>query len=169
MQKGSLIAVITAAAVLVFGVQVASAQYPDPKSSLVCAVNQVDVQAGGSTTMTATLRDIAGNPLAGNKVNFTVISGEASLASSSATTDRSGVATTVVNVGTSGSAVVVHAASESSQCQASTNVSGIVPPSTGDAGLAAATADRTTVVGVAGLGVALLLAGALRFRARASN
>jgi LPXTG-motif cell wall-anchored protein len=159
MRKGSLFAVLTAAAMFLLVSQVASAQYPTPKTNLVCAVNQIDVKTGSSTAVAATLRDSSGNALSGYVVKFQVTSGDASLSSSSATTDGSGTAVVTVRFGSSAGTVVIKASSESSECQASTQVNGIVPPATGSAGLLGTGSSDTTAFAVIGLGVALIAAG----------
>ena len=150
MRKGSLIAVFAAVATFFMVAQVASAQYPPPKTTLVCAVNQIDVKIGGSTAVAATLRDTSGKPLCGYLVNFKVMSGDATLSTSSATTDDSGTAVVTVHFGSTSGSVTIRAGSESSECQARTEVSGIVPPSTGSAGLLGS--NRSGAATFAGLG-----------------
>jgi hypothetical protein len=132
---------------------------------MVCAVNQIDVKTGSSTAVAATLHDTSGAVLAGYNVTFSVVSGDASLSSTSATTDGSGTAVTTVTFGANDGAVVIHAASDTSECQASTQVMGIVPPSTGDAGLLDGGSDSlaTTAVGI-GLGLTIAAAGAFAVR-----
>ena len=134
MRKGSLFAVVAAIASFLLVAQVASAQYPPPKNTIVCAVNQIEAKAESATAVAATLRDSSGKPLAGYTVYFQVVSGSASLSSSSAITDGSGTALVTVRFEGSG-VVVIRASSDSAECQASTQVKGIVPPNTGDAGL----------------------------------
>lgn len=163
MRKGSLFAVIAAAAAFFLVAQTASAQYPPPKTTLVCAVNQIDVKTSSSTAVAATLRDISGAPLAGHTVNFRVVSGDATLSTTSAVTDGTGTAVVTVLFGASAGTVVIRATSESSECQASTNVAGIVPPNTGSAGLAGSGATGATFAGL-GLGTLVIAAGAIALR-----
>ena len=155
MRKGSLFAVFAALATFFMVAHVASAQYPVPKTNIVCAVNQIDVKVGGSTVVAATLRDTSGSPLAGYTVNFKVISGSATLSNASATTDSSGTAVVTVTIESAGT-VVVRASSESSECQASSEVKGIVPPNTGDGGLLGGNGYAAAVV--PGLAFAAVLA-----------
>ncbi len=165
MRKGSLFAAIAAAAAFFLVAQVASAQYPPPKTTMVCAVNQIDVKISSSTAVAATLHDTSGQALSGYVVHFEVVSGDASLSSSSATTDSSGTAVVTVHFGSSSGTVVVHASSESAECQASTQVSGIVPPNTGSAGLldSGSSSDAVTFAGL-GFGAVLMAAGAFAVR-----
>ena len=159
MRKGSLIAVLAAVATFFLVAQVASAQYPPPKTTIVCAVNQIDVKINSSTAVAATLRDTSGKALSGYTVNFKVVSGTATLSSSSAVTDDSGTAVVTINFGSTSGAVVVRASSESSECQARTEVDGIVPPATGSAGLlGGGSAGSATFAGL-GIGLAMMAAG----------
>jgi hypothetical protein len=164
MRKGSLIAVFAAVATFFLVAQVASAQYPPPKTTIVCAVNQIDVKINSSTAVAATLRDTSGKALSGYTVNFKVVSGDASLSSSSAVTDDSGTAVVTINFGSTSGSVVVRASSESSECQARTEVSGIVPPATGDAGLLGSDGATGAMFAGLGLGVMIMAAGALAIR-----
>lgn len=163
MRKGSLIAVFVAAATFFLVAQVASAQYPTPKTTLVCAVNQIDVKTNSSTVVAATLRDISGKALSGETVNFKIASGDATLSSSSAVTDENGTAVVTINFGSTSGAVTVHATAESSECQARTEVKGIVPPATGDAGLLSGGSTTVSVLG-AGVGIIAMAAGAVALR-----
>jgi hypothetical protein len=172
MRKGSLIAVFAAVATFFMVAQVASAQYPPPKTTLVCAVNQIDIEVGGTTVVAATLQDASGSPLAGYTVNFEVVSGGATLSSSSAVTDDSGTAVVSMTINTSGT-VIVNADSESAECQASIDIEGtvapiaevqsIVPPTTGDAGLLTDDSEAATFAGLA-LVFALMTLGLVTLR-----
>jgi len=164
MRKGSLIAAFAAVAAFFMVAQVVSAQYPPPKTTLVCAVNQIDVKVGGTTVVAATLRDISGSSLAGHTVNFKVVSGNATLSSTSATTDDSGTAVVTVHFGSTAGAVSIEATSESSECRAYSEVSGIVPPSTGSAGLLGGNgSDSATFAGL-GFGAVLMAIGLVTLR-----
>ena len=165
MRKGSLFAAIAAAATFFLVAQVASAQYPPPKTTMVCAVNQINVKVDSSTVVAATLHDTSGQPLPGYVVNFKVVSGDASLSTASATTDSSGTAVVTVYIGSNSGTVVISASSESSECQASTQVKGIVPPNTGSAGLldSGDSGSTATFAGL-GIGMALMAAGIFALR-----
>ncbi len=165
MRKGSLLAAFAAVVTFFLVAQVASAQYPPPKSTMVCAVNQIDVKTGSSTAVAATLHDTTGAVLSGYNVSFSVVSGDAHLSSTGAMTDGSGTAVVTVTFGANAGPVIVHAASDTSECQASTQVLGIVPPSTGDAGLldGSRSSEAATFVGL-GLGLVLMAAGAVAIR-----
>jgi len=164
MRKGSLIAVVAAVATFFLVAQVASAQYPPPKTTIVCAVNQIEVKIGGATAVAATLRDTSGKALSGYTVNFKVVSGDAMLSSSSAVTDGSGTAVVTVHFGPTSGTVIIRASSESSECQARTDVNGIVPPATGDAGLmVSGGSDRVLFIGF-GVAAVLMALGMVALR-----
>jgi hypothetical protein len=164
MRKGSLIAAVAAVATFFLVAQVASAQYPPPKTTIVCAVNQIEVKIGGATAVAATLRDTSGSPISGATVNFKVVSGDAMLSSSSAVTDGSGTAVITVHFGPTAGTVTIRASSGSSECQARTDVNGIVPPATGDAGLlGSGNSDRSAFIGI-GIVASLIALGIVALR-----
>jgi hypothetical protein len=164
MRKGSLIAAVAAIATFFLVAQVASAQYPPPKTTIVCAVSQIDVKIGGATAVAATLRDTSGKPISGYTVQFKVVSGDAMLSSSSAVTDGSGTAVVTVHFGPTSGTVVIRASADSSECQARTDVNGIVPPATGDAGLMVTGGhDRSAFIGI-GIAAGLMALGLVALR-----
>ena len=175
MSKGSLIAAVAASIFALVFAGTASAQYPEPRGAMVCAVSHVSVTVHGSTQVTVTLRDAAGNPIANEPVYFSIVGqpgSSAALSTGSATTDASGRAATDLYVGDSAGQVTVAAVSASGiECRGltqvvnpptptpvpgqSTGVS-VQPPSTGDAGLAATGSSNTTaLIALAGLGVVI--------------
>lgn len=168
MFKGLMLAAAGAATVAaLFVAGTASAQYPEPKGSLVCTT-RVNTQING-TEIYATLHDSNGNPVPNQTVTFQVTSGTGSLDTSTDDTDANGVAWVKANSTNIGVAAIY----DGLQCSAVAEVLGSTfsPPSTGDAGLAAtagadgANTDDAVLVGaLAVMGVTGLGAIALRRR-----
>jgi hypothetical protein len=104
----------------------ASAQYPTPKGALLCTSGVITAQTNSSFQFTATLVDIMGAPVPGNTVNF-IVSGNATLSSTSATTDGNGQASVTVNTTGGGGQIVVSAAIDQFVCRAVVNVPVEVP------------------------------------------
>ena len=163
MFKGLMLAAAGAATVAaLFVAGTASAQYPEPKGSLVCTT-KVNVEING-TEIYATLRDSKGNPVSGQTVTFKVTSGSGSLDMSTDATDGNGVAWVKANSTNIG----VTATYDGLQCSAVAQVLGQTfrPPATGDAGLlgsdkGAGTASTIfagalAVMGAGGLGIVAL-------------
>ncbi len=81
-----------------------------PPAAVMTAVTANQVAVNGSTAVSATLTDVAGQPLpAGMTVNFAVISGGGAVGSATAVTDASGTATTTYNAPTSSDVAVIQA------------------------------------------------------------
>ncbi|HEX5141762.1 MAG TPA: Ig-like domain-containing protein [Dehalococcoidia bacterium] len=135
MSKGSLVAAIAAIVSFFVVAQTASAQYPPPKNTLVCTVSTIELKAGESTTLTATLTDSSGKPVAGEVVSFKVIGGDASVSPPSATTNAQGKATTTITAGANPGNLSVSATASYAECRVTSEVSAIKPPTTGDGGL----------------------------------
>ena len=157
MTKGSVIAALAAAVTFVFLAQTASAQYPPPQTNLVCAVSQVDLNVGSNVLLAATLRDASGAAMTGHAVNFSVVSGDAKLSSTSVATDADGTAVVNVYVGSNPGNVVLSASNGSVECRATAQVNTIVPPNTGDAGLAATNHDSNAPLTALVIGIGLTL------------
>jgi hypothetical protein len=104
----------------------AAAQYPTPKGALLCTSGVITAQTNSSFQFTATLVDIMGAPVPGNTVNF-IVSGNATLSTTSATTDGNGQASTTVNTTGGGGQIVVSAAIDQFVCRAVINVPVEVP------------------------------------------
>ena len=168
MTKGSVIAALAAAVTFVLVAQTAFAQYPPPQTNLVCAVNQVDLNVSSNVLFAATLRDAGGKAISGQAVSFSVVSGDASLSSTSVATDADGTAVVNVYIGSNPGDVVLSASSGSVACRATAQVNSIVPPNTGDAGLAAANHGSSTPLTALAIGAGLVLSLALVAR-RAAN
>jgi hypothetical protein len=147
MTKGRVLAALMAAITLTFVVQTggASAQYPPPKGSLICAVSFISIEIHQTTTVSATLINIKGEAIVGYSVVFQVVGGYAS--STVGVTDGSGTAYIDITADGSSSQIIVFARFDGLQCQAMAQViipppppvvivSVITPPNTGDAGLA---------------------------------
>jgi hypothetical protein len=163
MTKGFVMAAAAAffAALALAGT--ASAQYPPPSGSLVCTIS-VNT-ALGETSVSATLRDSAGRPVAGKPVHFKIESGKGQVSQESATTNSAGVASVVV----AGTGVSFSAYSDDLACSSAALGVRFIPPGTGDAGLLGSGASTTEAV-AAGI-VVLSAAGvgmiAMRRRTRA--
>jgi hypothetical protein len=164
MFKGLMLAAAGAATVAaLFVAGTASAQYPEPKGSLVCTTRvSVTIE---NTEVHATLRDSKGNPVSGVGVSFSITAGSGKLDSNTAYTDSNGDAW----VKAQGSNLGVQAVYDGLQCSAVAQVLGSTfsPPSTGDAGLAApgtegasrndaVLAGALAVMGASGLGAVAL-------------
>jgi hypothetical protein len=161
MFKGLMLAaagVATVAALFVVGT--ASAQYPEPRGSLVCTT-RVNVKIGNSE-IHATLRDSNGNPVNGVPVAFKVTSGSGSIDTQTAYTDSGGDAWVKAT-----GAISVTATYDGLQCSSVAEVLGQTfhPPSTGDAGLVGSKggdsdsfvlAGALAVMGISGLGLVVL-------------
>jgi hypothetical protein len=104
----------------------AAAQYPTPRGALLCTSGVITAQANSSFQFTATLVDINGAPVPGNTVTF-IVSGNATLSTTSATTDGNGQAFTTVNTLAGGGQIVVSAAIDQFVCRAVVNVPVEVP------------------------------------------
>ena len=132
MTKGRILAAAAALITALAIVGTASAQYPEPRGSLVCTTI-VNVQIS-QTTVSATLRDSTGQAVVGQDIGFWIISGSGSLSSSSASTNGSGTASVTLYDGGNTSVGAVY---DGLNCSAVTQVLGQTfrPPSTGDAGL----------------------------------
>jgi hypothetical protein len=145
--------ILAAAAALISAlalVGTASAQYPEPKGSLVCTTT-VNVQIS-ETTVSATLRDSRGQAVVGQDIGFWIISGDGSLSDSSAETDGSGTASVTLYDAANTSVGAVY---DGLECSAVTQILGQTfrPPSTGDAGLLGQGSDNSNLVLGFSLGV----------------
>ncbi|HEX5370845.1 MAG TPA: Ig-like domain-containing protein, partial [Dehalococcoidia bacterium] len=147
----------------------ASAQYPPPQTNLVCAVSQVDLNAGSNVLLAATLRDASGTAMSGQAVAFSVVTGDAKLSSASVATDADGTAVVNVNIGANPGNVVLSAKSGSVECRATAQVNNIRPPSTGDAGLAASKHDSSSPLTALTIATGLILSLGLVARRTANH
>jgi hypothetical protein len=140
---------ILIAAVATLGL--AQAQYPPPVGNLSASVSTTTTAAGGDVLLTCTARDISGAPIAGQECTFTIESEpgtDAAVGSKVVTkvTNEAGVATTNLYTGTAPGVIVVRMTSGELSSVVLVNVSMaqpapametmILPPRTGDGGLA---------------------------------
>jgi hypothetical protein len=160
----AILAATIPAALAVAAISTASAQYPPPTGNCVVTASATATETGDGVTITVTVRDIEGNPVAGELVSLGVESqpgSGASITPTSATTGADGTVHATLNVGTDPGTVVVVALAEDVACRATVGVAGgevageITLPNTGS-GLA----DGTNL---GGLIIALIIAGALLF------
>lgn len=91
----------------------ASAQYPPPTGGTVAlAAEDLAPVAGDTISVAATVVDTAGSPVAGAQCTFAIVSqpgNDASVASGPVTTNADGVATSLLNVGSTGGTIVLEA------------------------------------------------------------
>jgi len=146
--KGILIA-LTVSAALLLGSSAAIAQYPQPTGNLTLTSPTVTATTGASITLTCELRDTSGAPIAGAPCTFTIESEpgtDAAVGSKvvTKTTDANGIATTVLQTGSTPGQIVVSATSGTFRSVTVVTVTGpagtppaspVSPPSTGDGGL----------------------------------
>ncbi len=132
MTKGRVATAVAAAIAFMFVAQTAFAQYPIPRGSLYCAGSQLVVNTGGTATFTATLRDLAGNPMPGQTGFFDIVSqnGAASLSTPVSTTDFTGTAGTSLFVDGAVGTIFVRAVNDGLECRALLNVIQPPPPPT---------------------------------------
>lgn len=115
---------------------VAFAQYPPPVGSVTASVSNPSPATGATVTVSTVVLDSQGQPVANESVTFTIISqpgADASLSAPSVTvnTNAQGVATAVLNVGTTAGAIVVGVSARGIQSQVMVNVqtpAATVPP-----------------------------------------
>ena len=115
--------------------QTAFAQYPPPQTNLVCAVSQVDLNVSSNVLFAATLHDASGAAITGQAVEFSVVSGDAKLSSSSARPTPMEPPSSTLSAQT---LVTSYSAQQRlRRVPRPAQVNSIRPPATGDAGLAA--------------------------------
>jgi hypothetical protein len=112
---GVLIALVTTWAI-------AFAQYPPPAGSVTAGVSNPTPGPGASVTVTCTVLNNQGQPVANEPCTFTIVSQpgtDASLGAPSvtATTNAQGIATAVLSVGTTPGAIVVKTSAMGVQSQ----------------------------------------------------
>ncbi len=188
--------VSAALALTLFGVinATTSAQYPPVQGSVSLAVSNPVVPVGGNTTLSTQIVNEAGQPIANAPVTFSIVSEpgtDAAVGSKvvTRTPAANGVATTNLYVGTTPGVIVVSATSGSFSSTSIVQVTGpgaagapapgpavaplspaspILPPNTGDAGLAATAHDGSLTILALLLPAPALLAGAAMRRSRAN-
>lgn len=103
----------------------AHAQYPPPNGNCVITTSASAVAAGGSVTITVTVRDASGNPQSGVPVpvNITRQPGsDASLTLGNSTTDANGKVQGTLKLGATGGSVEVTASPPGMSCKATVTV-----------------------------------------------
>ena len=99
----------------------ASAQYPPPAGSVTASLSDTTPATGSSVTVTCTVLDTVGNPVAGEVCVFTIVSQpgtDASLSSVTAVTNAQGIATVTLFAGSTSGTIVVEAEARSIESQA---------------------------------------------------
>jgi hypothetical protein len=172
MTKGRVAAALLAAIAFTIFAQTASAQYPPPKGNLVCVFSEVNVKFHQEITLTVTLRDTAGGLMSNQAIHFSFVSqpGVTRLSTSSEFTNSAGQAFVKIFPGDKLGQVIVSAKSDGLECRAALQivqaqelaVKTIVPPATGDGGLAVGRVGGfTTFIGLlaaAGIAFAVIAA-----------
>jgi hypothetical protein len=153
----------------------ARAQYPAPAGNVTVTASETTATVGGSVTISATVRDVNGDPVAERRCLLVIArqpGTDASLTPASATTDASGVVTATLEVGSSpgiievtitcgsvsGNVSVVAGAATAPE-QGAPPASPIELPNTGDGGTAAFGGHRTATGLWLGAVAVLLLFG----------
>ena len=145
MKRILAIATLFVLAVAPFAVspQTSSAQYPPPVGSITLLTSTTMADAGEDVTLTGLVRNEQGHPVANTACAFSIVSqpgDDASLGSTSGTTNAQGMATTNLNAGSTAGTIVVSIGCGELASTVLVNVvagvQSITPPSTGDGGLA---------------------------------
>jgi hypothetical protein len=140
----------------------ASAQYPPPVGNCVVTASATATDEGGAVNLTITVRDLDGNPVAGEPVTLTVTSqpaGGATVTPDASATDAAGILTATLHVGEVPGLVEVTAETADVSCRTTVTVLGgevegvIELPETGTGPLAD--------TGVEGAAVLALAAGSV--------
>jgi len=115
------IGLLVALMVLTIAGGTASAQYPPPVGSVTTSLSDPTPATGSSVTVTCTVLDTVGNPVAGEVCVFTIVSQpgtDASLSSTTAVTNAQGIATVTLFTGSTSGTIVVEAEARSIESQA---------------------------------------------------
>ena len=115
------IGLLVALMVLTIAGGTASAQYPPPVGSVTTSLSDPTPATGSSVTVTCTVLDTVGNPVAGEVCVFTIVSQpgtDASLSSATAVTNAQGIATVTLFTGSTSGTIVVEAEARSIESQA---------------------------------------------------
>jgi hypothetical protein len=148
----------------------ASAQYPPPVGNCVVVASATAVDVGDDVAITVTVRDLFGDPVAGEPVTLTVSQSGASVSPPSASTDGNGVVNATLDVGGTPGVVEVTATTAEVACRASVGIAGgevageIDLPNTGTGTSATSKLPEIVIALVIGGGI-LAVAGASRRRA----
>ena len=177
MTAAKLMIVALAAGRLLWGASQAMANYPPPVGSLSAGASDTTPEPGSDVTVTCTVLDSSGNPMANELCTFVITSqpGGASFDGSSSTTgvtDANGVATAVLSAGATPGTIVLETQSGamSSQVTLTTGAEPAELPSTGGAPGETGSAPWPLAAGAAAGAMALGLAGAfMALRARRSG
>ena len=166
ISSAKFLIVAVAAGVLLWSAGQAAADYPPPVGSLSGAASDTAPAPGDDVTVTCTVLDNSGGPMASEPCTFTITSqpGGASFDGSPSTvknTDQDGVATAVLSSGaTPGSIVVsIQSGAMSSQVTVTTAEGAVQLPDTGDAPSGSDSPSWPLAAGAAAAGLALVLAG----------
>ena len=148
----------------------ASAQYPPPVGNCVVTASATAIDEGGAVRITITVRDLDGNPVAGEPVTVSVTSqpaGGAAVSPDASATDDAGVLTATLNVGDVPGLVEVTAVTADVSCRTTVTVLGGVVegvvelPETGAGPAGGTGAEGAAGSGAEGVAVLAFAAGSL--------
>jgi hypothetical protein len=145
----ALLSLLTAGSLILAG-STSRAQYPPPLGSVTAGVDSANPLVGSNVLLTCEVRNVSGAPVTGESCIFTIESQpgtDAALGSRSVTTDLQGRATATLYTGTTPGVIVASMRAGALSGAVLVNVQPvsplppaapveIIPPSTGDAGLA---------------------------------
>jgi len=155
-----------------------SAQYPPPTGNCVITTSATTSAPGSTVTITVTVRDENGNPVANVPVplNITKQPGnDASVTAGSTTTDAQGKVTGTLKLGSASGIVEVTATASGVSCSASVaaGAAAVLPevalPSTGTGATAAGAAMPRGIAAMLLAGIGMVAAGAVIRRTAKSN
>lgn len=133
------IGLLVALMVLTIAGGTASAQYPPPAGSVTTSLSDTTPATGSSVTVTCTVLDTVGNPVAGEVCVFTIVSQpgtDVSLSSTTAVTNAQGIATVTLYTGSTVGAISVSAEARSIESQATAIAEAATPTVPGTPGAA---------------------------------
>jgi hypothetical protein len=146
-----------------------SAQYPPPTGNCVITTSATTSAPGSTVTITVTVRDENGNPVANVPVPLSITKqpgNDASVTAGSTTTDAQGKVTGTLNLGSTGGIVEVTATASGVACSASVTAgtAAVAPavalPSTGAGAIAGGDAMPRGIVAMLLAGIGAVVAGA---------
>lgn len=171
---GGILIALTASllAVLLFG-GTARAQYPPPTGNVTLVAETTTPALGTAVPITATARDQYGSVVAGIACTFSIVSQPgttATVAPGPVTTDANGVASTILNTGTTPGTIVVGSICGELSSQVSVVVGvaapALPPTGSGDADMPAGVGWMLAIIAGMALGIGGMLAVMAVRRAR---
>lgn len=133
MRRTTIITWLVAAGLAIGLASHAWAQYPPPAGNLTVGAGDTTPDLGASVTVTATLLDETGEPVAGVECSFSIADqpgSDASVAAGPFTTDADGSVTTALNTGSTAGTIAIEATCGELSAQVSVvaGAPGALPP-----------------------------------------